>query len=65
MSDGLKSFLVAAVLIGLFFFTPRKVPGQPSYPAGPGTKALGVFLLLLLVLIAALSAVMTELGLRR
>jgi hypothetical protein len=58
VSDGAIGLLVGAVLVALLFFTPRRPRGsRVSYPAGPGTKAIGVFLLLMLALAAALGFV--------
>ena len=58
MSDGVIAFVAGVVIVGLFFFTPRRTRVSPvSHPAGAGTKAVGVVLLLLLVLAAVLGFV--------
>jgi hypothetical protein len=63
VSDEIATFGGLAVLIALFFFTPRKVRGRPSYPASGCTKAIGAALLVALLAGFILQAVWDELGL--
>jgi hypothetical protein len=62
VSDFLARHLAFAVVVALFFFTPRKGRGKPSYPANGGTKAVGVLLLVAVLVSAALQIVGRELG---
>ena len=61
MSDELITFLGLGALVALFFFTPRKVRGHASYPAGTGTRALGTCLLMALAFAMIASIVCREL----